>query len=64
MAVARALTSRENLLSSRHGVGKSLGVLGPASLAGPEKEGASTHTINLQEQLTERTCRCSNKFLP
>ena len=58
MAVARALQNREHLaVEAGTGVGKSLAYLIPAILfAGAEKKKAviSTHTINLQEQLTEK----------
>jgi ATP-dependent DNA helicase DinG len=58
MAVARALQDREHLaVEAGTGVGKSLAYLIPAILfAVREKKKAvvSTHTINLQEQLTEK----------
>ena len=58
MAVARALEHREHLaVEAGTGVGKSLAYLVPAILfAVQEKKKAvvSTHTINLQEQLTEK----------
>lgn len=58
VAVARALESREHLaVEAGTGVGKSLAYLIPAILfAVPERKKAivSTHTINLQEQLTEK----------
>jgi ATP-dependent DNA helicase DinG len=58
MAVARALHNREHLaVEAGTGVGKSLAYLIPAILfAVREKKKAvvSTHTINLQEQLTEK----------
>ncbi|HTB82144.1 MAG TPA: ATP-dependent DNA helicase, partial [Candidatus Sulfotelmatobacter sp.] len=58
MAVARALQNREHLaVEAGTGVGKSLAYLIPAILfAVREKKKAvvSTHTINLQEQLTEK----------
>ena len=58
MAVARALQNREHLaVEAGTGVGKSLAYLIPAILfAVAEKKKAivSTHTINLQEQLTEK----------
>ena len=58
MAVARALENREHLaVEAGTGVGKSLAYLVPAILfAVQEKKKAvvSTHTINLQEQLTEK----------
>jgi len=58
VAVARALQDREHLaVEAGTGVGKSLAYLIPAILfAVAEKKKAivSTHTINLQEQLTEK----------
>ncbi|HWC59851.1 MAG TPA: ATP-dependent DNA helicase, partial [Verrucomicrobiae bacterium] len=58
VAVARALENREHLaVEAGTGVGKSLAYLVPAILfAVQEKKKAvvSTHTINLQEQLTEK----------
>jgi ATP-dependent DNA helicase DinG len=58
MAVASALLEGENLLvEAGTGVGKSLGYLIPAILfatAKRKKAVVSTHTINLQEQLTEK----------
>ncbi len=58
VAVARALQHREHLaVEAGTGVGKSLAYLIPAILfAGALKKKAiiSTHTINLQEQLTEK----------
>ena len=58
VAVARALVNREHLaVEAGTGVGKSLAYLIPAILfAVQEKKKAvvSTHTINLQEQLTEK----------
>jgi ATP-dependent DNA helicase DinG len=58
VAVARALENREHLaVEAGTGVGKSLAYLIPAILfAVQEKKKAvvSTHTINLQEQLTEK----------
>jgi ATP-dependent DNA helicase DinG len=58
VAVARALQNREHLaVEAGTGVGKSLAYLVPAILfAVREKKKAivSTHTINLQEQLTEK----------
>src|SRR6266478_9852460 len=56
MAVARTLENREHLaVEAGTGVGKSLAYLVPAILHGvPNRKKAilSTHTINLQEQLT------------
>jgi ATP-dependent DNA helicase DinG len=58
VAVARALQNREHLaVEAGTGVGKSLAYLIPAILfavAGKKKAVVSTHTINLQEQLTEK----------
>ena len=57
-AVARALEGREHLaVEAGTGVGKSLAYLIPAILyavANKKKAIISTHTINLQEQLTEK----------
>ena len=58
VAVARALQNREHLVvEAGTGVGKSLAYLIPAILfavANRKKAIVSTHTINLQEQLTEK----------
>src|SRR5437867_7972020 len=58
VAVARALQNREHLaVEAGTGVGKSLAYLIPAILfaVGHKKKAiVSTHTINLQEQLTEK----------
>src|SRR5882762_2474702 len=58
VAVARALQNREHLaVEAGTGVGKSLAYLVPAILfavAERKKAVVSTHTINLQEQLTEK----------
>ena len=58
VAVARALQNREHLaVEAGTGVGKSLAYLIPAILfavAQKKKAIVSTHTINLQEQLTEK----------
>ena len=58
MAVARALQNREHLaVEAGTGVGKSLAYLIPAilfAIAQKKKAIVSTHTINLQEQLTEK----------
>ena len=58
VAVARALQNREHLaVEAGTGVGKSLAYLIPAILfavAERKKAIVSTHTINLQEQLTEK----------
>ena len=58
VAVARALQNREHLaVEAGTGVGKSLAYLIPAilfAIAQKKKAIVSTHTINLQEQLTEK----------
>src|SRR5437868_6340826 len=58
MAIARALVNQEHLaVEAGTGVGKSLAYLIPAILhAVPNRKKAviSTHTINLQEQLTQK----------
>ncbi|HXF10149.1 MAG TPA: DEAD/DEAH box helicase, partial [Desulfuromonadaceae bacterium] len=58
VAVARALQNREHLaVEAGTGVGKSLAYLIPAILfavSQSKKAVVSTHTINLQEQLTEK----------
>src|SRR5476651_445687 len=58
VAVARALQNQEHLaVEAGTGVGKSLAYLVPAILfavAQKKKAVISTHTINLQEQLTEK----------
>ena len=58
VAVARALQNREHLaVEAGTGVGKSLAYLVPAILfavTNRKKAVVSTHTINLQEQLTEK----------
>src|SRR3954453_8559523 len=58
VAVARALENREHLaVEAGTGVGKSLAYLIPAILFAvrhKKKAVVSTHTINLQEQLTEK----------
>src|SRR5438034_8835605 len=58
VAVARALQDREHLaVEAGTGVGKSLAYLVPAILfavSQSKKAVVSTHTINLQEQLTEK----------
>ena len=58
VAVARALQNREHLaVEAGTGVGKSLAYLVPSILfavARQKKAVVSTHTINLQEQLTEK----------
>lgn len=68
VAVAKALRQKELLLvEAGTGVGKSLGYLIPAILyATTEKKKAviSTHTINLQEQLTEKDLPMLAKLMP
>ncbi|HHY85237.1 MAG TPA: DEAD/DEAH box helicase [Verrucomicrobia bacterium] len=68
MAVARALQNREHLaVEAGTGVGKSLAYLIPAILyAVPNRKKAivSTHTINLQEQLTEKDLPMLQQILP
>ena len=58
VAVARALQNREHLaVEAGTGVGKSLAYLIPAilfAISESKKAVVSTHTINLQEQLTEK----------
>jgi len=58
VAVARALQNREHLaVEAGTGVGKSIAYLIPAilfAIAQKKKAVVSTHTINLQEQLTEK----------
>jgi ATP-dependent DNA helicase DinG len=68
MAVARALGRREHLaVEAGTGVGKSLAYLIPAILfavANGKKAVVSTHTINLQEQLTEKDLPMLAQILP
>lgn len=68
MAVAQALQTREHLaVEAGTGVGKSLAYLIPAILyAVPNRKRAviSTHTINLQEQLTEKDLPMLAGILP
>jgi ATP-dependent DNA helicase DinG len=68
MAVARALQRREHLaVEAGTGVGKSLAYLIPAILFAVEqkkKAVVSTHTINLQEQLTEKDLPMLSQILP
>src|SRR6516225_696806 len=68
VAVARALQDRKHLaVEAGTGVGKSLAYLIPAILfAVAEKKKAivSTHTINLQEQLTEKDLPMLAQILP
>ncbi len=68
VAVARALQAREHLVvEAGTGVGKSLAYLIPAILfatANNKKAVVSTHTINLQEQLTEKDLPMLETVLP
>jgi ATP-dependent DNA helicase DinG len=68
VAVARALQDGEHLaVEAGTGVGKSLAYLIPAILfatAGKRKAIVSTHTINLQEQLTQKDLPMLEKILP
>src|SRR5256885_8923277 len=68
VAVARALENREHLaVEAGTGVGKSLAYLVPAILyavANKKKAVISTHTINLQEQLTEKDLPMLENVLP
>src|SRR5213594_2688705 len=68
VAVARALQNREHLaVEAGTGVGKSLAYLVPAILyavANKKKAIVSTHTINLQEQLTEKDLPMLAHILP
>ncbi len=68
VAVARALTDREHLLvEAGTGVGKSFAYLVPAILfakAQSKKAVICTHTINLQEQLTEKDLPVLAQVLP
>ena len=68
VAVARALERREHLVvEAGTGVGKSLAYLIPAILyavAQGKKAVISTHTINLQEQLTEKDLPMLARILP
>src|SRR6266508_4348956 len=68
VAVARALQNREHLaVEAGTGVGKSLAYLVPAILfavAERKKAVVSTHTINLQEQLTEKDLPMLADILP
>jgi ATP-dependent DNA helicase DinG len=68
VAVARALVKGENLLvEAGTGVGKSFAYLVPAILfavAKSKKAVISTHTINLQEQLTEKDLPLLARVLP
>jgi ATP-dependent DNA helicase DinG len=68
LAVARALENGEHLaVEAGTGVGKSLAYLVPAILyavANKKKAVVSTHTINLQEQLTEKDLPMLEQILP
>src|SRR5450432_3268790 len=68
VAVAKALESKTHLVvEAGTGVGKSLGYLVPAILhavAKNRKAVVSTHTINLQEQLTQKDLPMLEKILP
>ena len=68
VAVAKALGDREHLVvEAGTGVGKSLAYLAPAILhavARQKKAVISTHTINLQEQLTQKDLPMLEKILP
>src|SRR6266581_1931742 len=68
VAVARALQNREHLaVEAGTGVGKSLAYLIPAilfAIAQKKKAVVSTHTINLQEQLTEKDLPMLTGVLP
>ncbi|MGD0251506.1 MAG: helicase C-terminal domain-containing protein, partial [Verrucomicrobiota bacterium] len=68
VAVARALQNREHLaVEAGTGVGKSIAYLIPAILfavAQKKKAVISTHTINLQEQLTEKDLPMLAQILP
>src|SRR5215475_5044234 len=68
IAVARALENREHLaVEAGTGVGKSLAYLVPAILfavAKNKKAVISTHTINLQEQLTEKDLPMLQQIFP
>src|SRR5271169_1675032 len=68
VAVARALQNREHLaVEAGTGVGKSLAYLVPAvfyAVANKKKAVISTHTINLQEQLTEKDLPMLKHILP
>ncbi len=68
VAVAQALENRNHLVvEAGTGVGKSLAYLAPAILyavARKKKAVISTHTINLQEQLTQKDLPMLEKILP
>src|SRR5581483_9358307 len=68
VAVAKALENKEHLVvEAGTGVGKSLAYLAPAILfavARKRKAVISTHTINLQEQLTQKDLPMLERVLP
>src|SRR5712671_5452858 len=68
MAVALALENQEHLaVEAGTGVGKSLAYMVPAILyavANKKKAVISTHTINLQEQLTQKDLPILEQILP
>ncbi|HZV34110.1 MAG TPA: helicase C-terminal domain-containing protein [Verrucomicrobiae bacterium] len=68
VAVAKALENRQHLVvEAGTGVGKSLAYLAPAILhavAKSRKAIISTHTINLQEQLTQKDLPMLERVLP
>jgi ATP-dependent DNA helicase DinG len=68
VAVAKALMKGEHLVvEAGTGVGKSLGYLAPAifyAVAHKKKAVISTHTINLQEQLTQKDLPMLERVLP
>src|SRR2546430_1783260 len=68
VAVARALQQSEHLaVEAGTGVGKSLAYLIPAilfAIANKKKAVVSTHTINLQEQLTQKDLPMLEQILP
>src|SRR5215469_16229688 len=68
IAVARALLGQEHLaVEAGTGVGKSLAYLVPAilfAIAKKKKAVVSTHTINLQEQLTQKDLPMLQQILP
>src|ERR1700751_852321 len=68
VAVAKALESKKHLVGEAGtGVGKSLAYLAPAILfavGNSKKAVVSRHTINLQEQLTQKDLPMLEKILP
>ena len=68
MAVAKALENKKHLVvEAGTGVGKSLAYLAPAILyavSASKKAVVSTHTINLQEQLTQKDLPMLEQILP